>query len=128
LAGGAQRTGDVSQIRFGHESDRRGAGVDERGDLRILLHRDARLAGRAEGREPGVMQLELTGGAGEELRVPRDGTGPPALDVGDAELVEMPGDGELVGDRQREALLLGAVAQRGVVEVEGADRRGGRGV
>src|SRR5699024_12698127 len=88
----------------------------------------AGVASRAEGRGPGVAQLGLTGGAGEALRVPRDGAGPPALDVGDAELVEMPGDGELVGDRQREALLLGAVAQRGVVEVEGADRPGGRGV
>ena len=47
----------------------------------------------------------------------------------DAERVELPGDGELVGDGEVEPLLLGTVAQRGVVDVEGltgslAGRRG----
>ena len=50
---------------------------------------------------------------------------PPSMKP-DAEVVEVPGDGELVGDREGEALLLRAVAQRRVVDVERvgrADRR-----
>ena len=38
----------------------------------------------------------------------------------DAEVVELTRDGELVGDREAEPLLLGAVAQGGVVDVERA--------
>ena len=44
------------------------------------------------------------------------GSGPAALDVGDAEGVESLGDLDLVVARQRDVLALGAVAQRGVVE------------
>ena len=36
----------------------------------------------------------------------------------DAELVQQPGDGQLVGDRVADALALGAVAQGGVEDVE----------
>jgi hypothetical protein len=40
------------------------------------------------------------------------------LDEADADLVEQPGDGQLVGDGVAHALALGAVAQRGVEDVE----------
>src|SRR5262249_3144104 len=47
-----------------------------------------------------------------------DGTGPSAFDVADSELVQAPRDGQLVGHRQGESLLLGAITKRGVVDVE----------
>src|SRR5699024_5600847 len=92
-------------------------------DLGVVGDVEPGLAGRAERREPRVMQLELPGGAGEELGVAGHRTGPTALDVGDAEIVQVAGDGELVGHREGESLLLGAVPQRGVVEVERGDGR-----
>src|SRR5699024_9038224 len=53
----------------------------------------------------------------EELGVLRDRAGPAALDRGDAELVQERGDGELVRHGEVHPLLLGAVAQRGVVDL-----------
>src|SRR6185503_49988 len=44
---------------------------------------------------------------------------PAALDEPDAQGIEVAGDGELVGHRVRDPLALGAVAQRGVEDVEG---------
>ena len=62
---------------------------------------------------------ELAGrGAREEIGVLRQCTGPTALDEADPDLVEQPGDGQLVGDGVADALALRAVAQRGVEDVE----------
>jgi hypothetical protein len=77
-------------------------------------------AGRAERREPRVLQIELGGSAPEELGVLGVGPRPAALDVAHTQAVELPGNGELVRDREVQALLLRAVAQRGVVDVERA--------
>ena len=65
-----------------------------------------------------VPQVELVAGPAEELGVLGVGARPAALDVADAEVVELPRDVQLVGDGEVEALLLGAVAQGGVVDVE----------
>ena len=56
--------------------------------------------------------------AREELLVLRIRPRPSALDVVDAELVELLRDEQLVVDRKRDRFALGAVAQRGV---EGVD-------
>ena len=82
--------------------------------------RDAGPAGRAEGRELGVPQVQLGRRPAEELGVLGVRARPAALDVADPEPVELPRDRQLVGDREVEPLLLGAVAQRGVVDVERA--------
>ncbi len=65
-----------------------------------------------------VLSDELGLGPAEELGVLGVGAGPATLDEAHAEIVEVPSDGQLVDHRQRQALLLGAVAQRGVVDVE----------
>jgi hypothetical protein len=65
-----------------------------------------------------VLEQELGARPGEELGVLRHGTRPSALDETHSELVEVAGDGELVRDREVEALLLGSVTQGGVVDVE----------
>ena len=77
--------------------------------------------------ERGVLQLQLPRrGAGEELGVLGQRAGPATLDEAHAQRVEVAGDGELVGHRVRDALALGAVAQRRVEDVEGV-AEGGRG-
>ena len=55
---------------------------------------------------------------GEQLRVGRVGAGIAALDIVDAEVVEHARDGQLVVEREIDAVGLRAVAQRGVEEVE----------
>src|SRR5690606_17761604 len=79
----------------------------------------ARLARRTEGGEPRMPEVELLGGAGEELGVLGNGAGPPTLDVADPELVEQRRDGELVRHGEVHPLLLRAVAQGRVVDVDG---------
>ena len=55
--------------------------------------------------------------AGEELHVGAyAGVGEAALDVVDAELVELSGDLDLIVDRERNALCLCTIAQGGVIQ------------
>ena len=66
-----------------------------------------------------MLQLELAGGGpAEELLVLGVGARPAALDVLDTEVVELLGDPQLVVDGERQALLLAAVPQGGVVDVD----------
>ena len=103
-------------------TSRRGTPPDARESTsawtRVLRRDPAGPTGGPEGGEGRVAQVELGPGALEELGVLRVRTGPPALDEVDPEIVEQPGDGELVGHREVEPLLLGAVAQGGVVDVQ----------
>ena len=92
--------------------------VEQRAHLRVVLDADAGLAGGAERDQLGVPQLQLGAGAGEELGVLGQRARPAALDEADADLVQQPGDGQLVGDGVADALALGAVAQGGVEDVE----------
>ena len=75
--------------------------------------------GRAEGHQRGRGQAQLGRGPGEELLVLGVGAGPSALDEGHAEVVELLGHPQLVVDGERQPLLLRAVAQRGVEDVDG---------
>ena len=63
----------------------------------------------------------------EELGVLGVGARPAALDEAHAEVVQVPGDGQLVVDRQHHALALRAVAQGRVVDVEGVGGAGAGG-
>ena len=72
---------------------------------------------RSERCEPRVRERPVLR-LGEELDVPRVRAGPAALDVVHAEGVEPVGDPQLVGDRERDAVPLRAVAQRGVVDLD----------
>src|SRR4029077_3714775 len=62
------------------------------------------------------LRERLAPGPTEEIGVLGIRSGPPALDVLDAELVEAPGDLDLVVDRERQAFALCAVAQGRVVQ------------
>jgi hypothetical protein len=120
LQGGAQRELDVPVVRLRDEGDHARAGVAQGRDERVVGSTYAGAAGGAERREPRVAQVELFTGATEELGVLGVGARPAALDVAHAEAVELAGDAQLVGDAEVETLLLGAVAQGGVVDVERA--------
>jgi hypothetical protein len=65
-----------------------------------------------------VGQPQLGARPPEELGVLRDRARPSALNEPDTELVQPPRDGKLVGHGQGQALLLGTVAQGGVVDME----------
>ena len=90
----------------------------QRADQGVVGRIAAGPPGRAERRERGVAQAQLVLGAREELGVLRVRAGPAALDEADAELVEVGRDGQLVGHGEVEPLLLRAIAQGGVVDVQ----------
>ena len=122
---GAQRALDVPAVGLRHQRDHRRRRVQQRPHLRVVGGGQPGPAGRAERDQRGVPQLQLARrGAGEELGVLGQRPRPAALDEADAQRVELPGDGELVGDRVADPLALGAVAQRGVEDVEGVAERG----
>ena len=114
----AQRELDVLVVALRHQRHDRGAGLTQRGDESVVGRRTVRAPGGAERRERGVLQVELLRRQGEELGVLRVGAGPAALDVADAEVVEVARDVQLVLHGEVEPLLLRAVAHRRVVHVE----------
>ena len=118
LEGRAQGPLDVAGVRLRDEGDDLGLAVEQRPHEGVALGAAPGPAGRPERRERRVAQGQLARRTGEELGVLGVRTGPATLDVPDAQLVEVRGDGELVRHGEVEPLLLGAVAQRRVVDVE----------
>ena len=119
VQGGPQGRGDVPVVALGDQRHDRRAGLAQRGHLRVVGGHRTRAAGSSRTpRACAWRELEFGAGPPEELGVLGDRAGPAALDEADAELVQAPRDGQLVGDGQGQALLLGTVAQRGVVDVE----------
>src|SRR4029078_6781257 len=88
---------------------------DELPEIRVLLGPVRAMAGRAEGRELGGLPRHPASGL-EELDVLGVRARPAALDVRHPELVEHPGDAELVGGAEGDVLALGAVTERRVVQ------------
>ena len=121
VASGFEDLLDVQGRGLPHQRDDRRVRVHQRADVGIVLAEQARAAGAAEGGHLGLCQREVPEPP-EELGVLGVGAGPAALDPGDPEPVERAGDLDLVVHRQGEALALGAVAERRVVELQ----RGGR--
>ena len=105
-------------MTLGDKGHDRRARFAQRGDLGVIGRLDAGPAGRAERGELRVLEVQFGDGAAEELGVLRDRARPAALDEPDAQLVELAGDDELVGHGEVEPLLLRAVSQGGVVDVE----------
>ena len=120
LERGAQGQLDVPVVGLRDQRHHARAAVAQRADQRVVGRLHAGPAGGAERRELRVAQVQLLAGAAEELGVLRVRARPAALDVSHAEPVEVPRDRQLVGRGEVEPLLLGAVAQGGVVDVEGA--------
>ena len=112
---------DVEQPRLAEDRHDRRLGGDQLAQVRVVGGPVGPVAGRAERGELGGLPAHRPGGR-EELDVLGVGARPAALDVGHPVLVEHARDAQLVGERQRDVLALGPVAQGRVVE---DDRRVG---
>ena len=99
-------------------------GLHQVGQDGVGLRLHAGPPGGAERHQRGGGQRQLLLGPGEELDVLGVGPGPAALDERDPEVVELLGHPQLVVDREREALLLAAVPQNGVEDVDGLGQLG----
>ena len=121
---GPQRLGDVVVPALADDAHRGGAGVEQvaQGGVVVDLARGA--TGGAEGHQQRPLEAQLARRPVEELDVLGVGAGPAALDEVHAELVELVGDAQLVVDGERDALELGAVAQGGVVDLDGLGQPG----
>jgi hypothetical protein len=119
VEGGPQGLGDVAVPRLGHNAGDRRPGLNQVGENGVGLGFHAGPPGGAERHQCGGAERELLLRPREELDVLGIGPGPATLNEGDPEVVELLGDPELVVDREREALLLAAVPQNGVEDVDG---------
>ena len=124
VQGGAQCVDHVYLRRLGHDADRFGLGIDQVPQGLVLLRLHPGPPGRSEGHQLGSPERELGGSPGEELFVLGVGPRPPALDEGHPEVVELFGHAELVVHGEGEPLLLGAVPQGGVEDVNGLGQSG----
>ncbi len=115
--GGVQGAFHVAGVALADQGDHGRLGDEQGADLGVVGDGDAGAAGGAEGREAGVAEAEFGTGPVEELGVAGDGAGPAALDVVHADGVQETGHGQFLVDREGHALLLAAVAQRGVVQL-----------
>ncbi len=103
-----------------HDAHRRSVRLDQVAQGRVVVDLAARPPRRPERDERRGVEPQLGRGAGEELDVLRVGAGPPALDVVDAEEVELLGDAQLVVDGRGDALDLETVSQCGVEDFDRA--------
>jgi hypothetical protein len=111
----AERDVDLEIPGLADDAHGLGPGRQQRGERGVVIGRAPgapRHAERGDGRG-----LDL--GKGREKRIVDGiGAGPPALDVVDAERVELAGDLRLVQGTEVDALGLRAVSQRAVVDVD----------
>ena len=115
---GAQHFGGVEVPALPEDGQHAGAAVEEGAQRGVVGAGVARAARGAERRDFRVFQRKRGDGP-EVLLVERGGrVRPAALDVVHAELVEKPGQLELVGQRQRNSAGLVAVAEGGVVDAD----------
>ena len=105
--------------RLGHDAGDRGAGLHEIGQDAVGLRLHARPPGGTERHQGGAGQRQFLLGPGKEFDVLGIRPGPATLDEGDTEVVELLGHPKLVVDGERQALLLAAVPQNGVEDVDG---------
>ena len=113
----------MEQPRLAEDRHDRGLGRDQLAQVRVVVRPVGAMARGPERGELGGLPAHRPGG-GEELDVLGVGARPAALDVGHPVLVEHPRDAQLVGERQRDVLALGPVAQGRVVEDDRGVARG----
>jgi hypothetical protein len=114
---GPQRLGHVQIPRLADQADHLGAGVEQIAEHLGILGTLARPSGHPERRQLRVLE-RLLRREPEELGVARVRAGPPALDVGEPNLIEPVQDPQTVLDGVGEVRLLGAVTERRVVELD----------
>src|SRR5262249_33947207 len=105
--------------RFAEDGHHRGLGLYELAKVGILTCLDADASRRAERADARLLQTQVLGFL-EERFVAWIRSGPAALDVAYSEVVQAFGDAQLVLDGERDVFRLTAVAQRRVVDLDGA--------
>ena len=93
----------------------RGLRLEQQAHLVVGFHGGGLLAGGPKGGEPGVFEF-FPPGLGKKLDVLGIAARPAALDVMDAEGIELLGDAEFVQHRKVDALTLGAIPQGRVID------------
>jgi hypothetical protein len=111
---GAQDRRGVVIPGFAKDRHRGRVGTEQGGELLVVLGPGADLAGAAKSDDAGIPERDLAE-AVEEFQVFRVRSGIAGFDVGDAQLIKLPYDLELVFHREGDALRLRAVSQGGVV-------------
>ena len=114
LPADAQIVADVQIPGLADDRHDRRLGLEQLSYVQIVRCGRIRAASRAERGDSRVLQFELAN-LGEKLLVAGIGSGPTALDVADAAVIELLRNAELVLERECHVLGLGAVAQRCVI-------------
>jgi len=117
-----QRALDVSVVALRHQADDGRPGIQQGRGERVGGGLAPDPPRGAEGHQLGSGQRQVGASPGKEGGVVGVGTGPTPFDEGDAEFVEVGGDPQLVGDAESQPLLLSAVAQGGVEDLESLRR------
>ena len=112
---GAQHLDHVELPALAEDRHDRRLGGDQLAQVGVRLGRVGAVPGHPEGGQPGALPAHRAGG-GEELDVLGVRARPAALDERHPVLVQHPRHAQLVGQRQRDVLALGAVAQGRVVQ------------
>src|SRR6266478_4777085 len=113
----AEGLGHVEVPRLADDRRHRRAGVEHRAHVGVRVGGAAGAPGHAERRELGVFERDVLH-APEEAEVLRVRARPSALYIMDAERVEPGREPNLIFHRERHAFALGAIAERGVVDLD----------
>ena len=81
----------------------------------VRLRRTGRMVRAAEGGQLRIPELHVLHGL-EKFRLHRVGAGPAALNVVHAQIIQLPGDADLVRRTQVDVFTLRSIAQRGIIE------------
>src|SRR5262249_23241315 len=111
----AERHVDVKVPGLGDETNGARLGSEHCLEAGIVGKRPARTLGHAEGCEHGEAERARRS---EQLGVGRIGAWIASFDIVEAEAIELPRDQRLVLEREVNAVRLGAVTQRRVIEIE----------
>src|SRR5712692_7278441 len=115
----AEGLGHVEVPRLADDRRHRRAGVEHRAHVGVRVGGAAGAPGHAERRELGVLERDVLH-APEEAEVLRVRARPSALYIMNAERVEPGREPNLIFHRERHAFALGAIAERGVVDLDQA--------
>ena len=116
LKRGLQHALHMQVPALAHQRSHFGLGVEQRREIGVLRRVDIGVARAAESRQRGMAQPQRLSPL-KELRVARIGSGPSPLDVMYAQLIQLSAHAELILHRQRYALALRAIPQRGVIQI-----------
>src|ERR1700735_4432854 len=115
--GDAERARNMQVPALAEYSNDTGSGIDQLTDVAVFLNRISREAPRPEPSKLCMLQLQAAR-LPEELFVFGIGTRPSAFNVINTELIEFPGNQDLVLDRKRDGFPLRAVPESGIESVD----------